>query len=114
MIKHSQEYIVIGLCDVVFLTFICRADFDLDSERSKLDEQGLQIGESQESSLKNRRKLAESTRGIVSFPFSSVYITLAFICSISERILVLQISRRHHLKTNKSCFHLCLKDIRRK
>lgn len=37
-------------------------DFDLENERSKLDEQGLRIGENQESSLKNRRKLAESTR----------------------------------------------------
>lgn len=37
-------------------------DFDLENERSKLDEQGLRIGENQEASLKNRRKLAESTR----------------------------------------------------
>ncbi|KAI5082808.1 hypothetical protein GOP47_0002551 [Adiantum capillus-veneris] len=37
-------------------------DFDLENERTKLDEQGLQIGENQEASLKNRRKLAESTR----------------------------------------------------
>lgn len=48
---------------------LTRTDFNLDNERSKLDEQGLQIGESQESSLRNRRKLAESTRGIVSFLF---------------------------------------------
>lgn len=37
-------------------------DFDLENERSKLDEQGLRIGENQEASLKNRRKLAETTR----------------------------------------------------
>eukprot|EP00249_Psilotum_nudum_P010732 c22726_g1_i1 orf=256-2385(+) len=37
-------------------------DFDLENERMKLDEQGLRIGENQESSLKNRRKLSESTR----------------------------------------------------
>lgn len=37
-------------------------DFDLENERAKLDEQGLRIGENQEASLKNRRKLAESTR----------------------------------------------------
>jgi len=30
----------------------------------QLDDQGLQIGKNQESSLKNRRKLAESTRGV--------------------------------------------------
>eukprot|EP00252_Welwitschia_mirabilis_P002877 TRINITY_DN12898_c0_g1_i1.p1 TRINITY_DN12898_c0_g1~~TRINITY_DN12898_c0_g1_i1.p1 ORF type:complete len:699 (+),score=193.82 TRINITY_DN12898_c0_g1_i1:213-2309(+) len=37
-------------------------EFDLESERSKLDEQGLKIAENQESSLKNRRRLAENTR----------------------------------------------------
>lgn len=37
-------------------------DFDLEKWRAKLDEQGLKIGDNQESSLKNRRKLAESTR----------------------------------------------------
>ncbi|KAG1330549.1 putative protein CASP [Cocos nucifera] len=37
-------------------------DFDLEKERSGLDEQGLKIAENQEISQKNRRKLAESTR----------------------------------------------------
>ncbi|KAL2465228.1 Protein CASP [Abeliophyllum distichum] len=37
-------------------------DFDLEKERSILDEQGLRIAENQENSQKNRRKLAESTR----------------------------------------------------
>ncbi|XP_042445945.1 protein CASP-like isoform X2 [Zingiber officinale] len=37
-------------------------DFDLEKERSGLDEQGLKIAENQEVSQKNRRKLAESTR----------------------------------------------------
>ncbi|ERM93850.1 protein CASP isoform X3 [Amborella trichopoda] len=37
-------------------------DFDLEKERSGLDEQGLKIAENQETSQKNRRKLAESTR----------------------------------------------------
>ncbi|XP_020104636.1 protein CASP [Ananas comosus] len=37
-------------------------DFDLEKERSVLDEQGLKIAENQETSQKNRRKLAESTR----------------------------------------------------
>ncbi|XP_039114466.1 LOW QUALITY PROTEIN: protein CASP [Dioscorea cayenensis subsp. rotundata] len=37
-------------------------EFDLEKERSGLDEQGLKIAENQENSQKNRRKLAESTR----------------------------------------------------
>ncbi|XP_010265204.1 PREDICTED: protein CASP [Nelumbo nucifera] len=37
-------------------------DFDLEKERSLLDEQGLKIAENQENSQKSRRKLAESTR----------------------------------------------------
>lgn len=37
-------------------------EFDLEKERSLLDEQGLRIAENQENSQKNRRKLAESTR----------------------------------------------------
>ncbi|OAY50476.1 protein CASP [Manihot esculenta] len=37
-------------------------EFDLEKEKSALDEQGLRIAENQENSLKNRRKLAESTR----------------------------------------------------
>lgn len=38
-------------------------EFDLEKEKSLLDEQGLRIAENQENSQKNRRKLAESTRG---------------------------------------------------
>jgi homeobox protein cut-like len=37
-------------------------DFDLEKERSGLDEQGLKIAENQETSQKNRRRLAENTR----------------------------------------------------
>ncbi|XP_061342119.1 protein CASP isoform X1 [Gastrolobium bilobum] len=37
-------------------------DFELEKEKSILDEQGLRIAENQENSQKNRRKLAESTR----------------------------------------------------
>ncbi|KAH9778606.1 protein CASP [Citrus sinensis] len=37
-------------------------DFDLEKEKSLLDELGLKIAENQENSQKNRRKLAESTR----------------------------------------------------
>lgn len=46
------------------LAVVCNfwRDFDLEKERSGLDEQGLKIAENQENSQKNRRKLAESTR----------------------------------------------------
>lgn len=46
-------------------TLVLLPDFDLEKERTILDEQGLRIAENQENSQKNRRKLAESTRGIV-------------------------------------------------
>lgn len=44
-------------------TNACAAEFDLDTLRGTLDEQGLAIAESQEASLKNRKRLAESTKG---------------------------------------------------
>ncbi|XP_044477720.1 protein CASP-like [Mangifera indica] len=37
-------------------------EFDLEKEKSVLDEQGLRVAENQENSQKNRRKLAENTR----------------------------------------------------
>ena len=40
------------------------AEFDLEKERNVLDEQGVKIADNQENSQKNRRKLAESTKGI--------------------------------------------------
>ncbi|KAL3646053.1 hypothetical protein CASFOL_011233 [Castilleja foliolosa] len=43
-------------------------DFDLEKERTVLDEQGLRIAENQENSQKNRRKLAESTRDFKKAP----------------------------------------------
>ena len=52
------------------------AEFDLEKERTVLDEQGLRIAENQENSQKNRRKLAESTRGMgyaFSFPFADTF-----------------------------------------
>lgn len=52
------------------------AEFDLEREKGKLDEQGLRIGENQENSLKNRRKLAESTRG-------RHYAPISFVCGSS-------------------------------
>lgn len=51
--------------EVLFLNCsIFVSEFDLEKEKSALDEQGLRIAENQENSLKNRRKLAESTRGL--------------------------------------------------
>jgi hypothetical protein len=47
------------------------SDFDLEKEKSVLDEQGLRIAENQENSQKNRRKLAESTRSMHTFTIIS-------------------------------------------
>ncbi|MCO5583112.1 hypothetical protein L7F22_037020 [Adiantum nelumboides] len=65
--KEKEKSIKVGALGFSHATSIAVVfsywkDFDLENERSKLDEQGLQIGENQEASLKNRRKLAESTR----------------------------------------------------
>lgn len=46
-----------------FPSFFPFLEFDLEKEKSLLDELGLKIAENQENSQKNRRKLAESTRG---------------------------------------------------
>ena len=48
------------------MIFLCYrfSDFELEKEKSILDEQGLRIAENQENSQKNRRKLAENTRGM--------------------------------------------------
>lgn len=66
--------------NVVILYFLF-AEFDLEKEKSALDEQGLRIAENQENSQKNRRKLAESTRGNV-FLYGHVtfWILLFFMC----------------------------------
>lgn len=40
-----------------------RADFQLEIFRKELDQQGLQVAEQQETSLKSRKKLAEATKG---------------------------------------------------
>jgi len=45
--------------------FLLSCRFSLRKERSVLDEQGLKIAENQENNQKNRRKLAESTRGML-------------------------------------------------
>lgn len=57
---YSKDYF--SMAAFVFLFLL--TDFDLEKEKSVLDEQGLRIAENQENSQKNRRKLAESTRGI--------------------------------------------------
>lgn len=54
-----------------YIFFFSFSDFDLEKEKSVLDEQGLQIAENQENSQKNKRKLAESTRGMHAFPTMS-------------------------------------------
>ncbi|KAK4489071.1 hypothetical protein RD792_004865 [Penstemon davidsonii] len=56
-LKHLRN----GLMFVFNISYAL-PDFDLEKERTNLDEQGLRIAENQESSQKNRRKLAESTR----------------------------------------------------
>ena len=38
-------------------------DFDLESQRAKLDDNGMQIASKQEASLKSRKKLADATKG---------------------------------------------------
>ena len=43
-----------------------------------MDEQGLKVAEHQDDSLKNRRKLAEMTRGI-SFPARYVFVSFQFV-----------------------------------
>lgn len=72
---------------MVILYFLS-AEFDLEKEKSALDEQGLRIAENQENSQKNRRKLAESTRGNVflyghvildSFIFTRVCLEIYFL-----------------------------------
>lgn len=55
------------------------ADFELEKERVLLDEQGLRIAENQENSQKNRRKLAESTRGNTTcFPYLTAILMMSF------------------------------------
>jgi hypothetical protein len=39
------------------------AEFDLETLRSRLDEKGLAIAESQETSMKSRKQLSEKTKG---------------------------------------------------
>lgn len=68
--KSMINFVVIAIV-LLFLTLVTQfyslpalqAEFDLEKERSGLDEQGLKIAENQDNSQKNRRKLAESTRG---------------------------------------------------
>lgn len=69
--KQNQE----DYCAFLMAVFgFLLTEFDLEKEKSVLDEQGLRIAENQENSQKNRRKLAESTRGM---PF---YLLNCLIC----------------------------------
>ncbi len=56
------------LLRVTSTTTSCIADFELESFRGRLDEQGMAIAENQELSMKSRRKLAEMTRGKHAIP----------------------------------------------
>ncbi|KAF7813797.1 protein CASP [Senna tora] len=57
-----KESTAVLISELVYCYFTGLDNFDLEKEKSVLDEQGLRIAEHQENSLKNRRKLAESTR----------------------------------------------------
>ncbi|KAL0445351.1 UNVERIFIED_CONTAM: protein CASP [Sesamum latifolium] len=57
--EKEKKRFVVGITKYVISLL---SDFDLEKERTILDEQGLRIAENQENSQKNRRKLAESTR----------------------------------------------------
>jgi hypothetical protein len=45
------------------LFFVLYAEFDLETLRGKLDENGLAIAEKQEASVNSRKQLAERTKG---------------------------------------------------
>lgn len=72
--QKERNYLVIHLYFVLLF-----ADFELEKERVLLDEQGLRIAENQENSQKNRRKLAESTRGSTKCsPYSTAILMMSF------------------------------------
>nr|KYP42669.1 Protein CASP [Cajanus cajan] len=61
-------------------------DFELEKEKSILDEQGLRIAENQENSQKNRRKLAENTRGIKASPEDKLSLFSALLKGYQEEV----------------------------
>ena len=61
------------------IVYTWSAEFELDSFRQKMDEQGMAVAENQESSLKSRRKLAETTRGVQEVLWSCLN---RFCCSV--------------------------------
>ena len=63
MLIGLRKFQLTALNDFTSLLKTYVSEFDLEKEKSLLDEQGLRIAENQENSQKNRRKLAESTRG---------------------------------------------------
>lgn len=69
---YAKEGQILWRRQVTFCTL--SADFDLDSLRTRLDEDGLAIAERQEESSKQRRTLAEATKGKL---FPRLYACLA-------------------------------------
>ena len=67
------------------------ADFELDSFRQNMDEQGLTVAANQESSLKSRRRLAETTRGM---SFAHCTLCNRVSCVWLKPVICLQTSRR--------------------
>ena len=49
------------------------AEFDLETLRSSLDEKGLAIAESQETSMKSRKQLSEKTKGTITLRVPSTF-----------------------------------------
>ncbi len=79
------------------------AEFELDSFRQKMDEQGMAVAENQESSLKSRRRLAETTRGdALHFLRSEIQQVLRTHTTVS-----MQNSRRVHQQSSTGMWALC-------
>lgn len=72
---------------IQYISSLLFSEFDLEKERNVLDEQGVKIADNQENSQKNRRKLAESTKGIW-------YITPIQITWLTSKLYVGERNRR--------------------
>jgi hypothetical protein len=61
---RAQKVLMCQLkCDQTHINLLNFAEFDLETLRSSLDEKGLAIAQSQETSMKSRKQLAEKTKG---------------------------------------------------
>ncbi|MBA0621950.1 hypothetical protein Godav_007527 [Gossypium davidsonii] len=69
----------------VFIVSNFWKELDLEKEKSLLDGQGLRMAENLENSQKNRRKLAESTRGIV-FSYLYVHVCISIIITFCSNL----------------------------